>query len=31
LTTQSGQKHHVAAVLVERDKKFTWLPLAVPE
>ena len=31
LTTQSGQKHHVAAVLVERDKKLTWLPLAIPE
>ena len=31
LTTQSGQKHRVAAVLVERDKKLTWLPLAVPE
>ncbi len=31
LTSQSAQKHRVAAVLVERDKKLTWMPLAVPE
>jgi serine protease Do len=27
---QAAQKHHVAAVLVERDKKLTWMPLEVP-
>jgi serine protease Do len=31
LGAQAAQKHHVAAVLVERDKKLTWMPLAVPE
>jgi serine protease Do len=30
LATQSAQKHRIAAVLVERDKKRTWMPLAVP-
>jgi serine protease Do len=29
--SQSVQKHHFAAVLVQRDKKLTWVPLAVPE
>jgi serine protease Do len=27
---QSAKKHHFAAVLVERDKKLSWMPLAVP-
>ncbi|HEY4040441.1 MAG TPA: trypsin-like peptidase domain-containing protein [Rhodopila sp.] len=31
LSAQAAQKRHVAAVLVERDKKLTWMPLAVPE
>jgi serine protease Do len=28
---QSSQRHHFAAVLVERDKKRSWMPLAVPD
>jgi serine protease Do len=28
---QSSRKHHFAAVLVERDKKLSWMPLAVPD
>jgi serine protease Do len=28
---QSSQRHHFAAVLVNRDKKLSWMPLAVPE
>ena len=28
---QSSQRHHFAAVLVERDKKLSWMPLAVPD
>jgi serine protease Do len=27
---QSSLRHHFAAVLVERDKKISWMPLAVP-
>lgn len=27
---QSSKKYHFAAVLVERDKKLSWMPLAVP-
>ena len=27
---QSSKHHHFAAVLVERDKKLSWMPLAVP-
>jgi serine protease Do len=28
---QSSMRHHFAAVLVERDKKLSWMPLAVPD
>ena len=28
---QSSDNHHFAAVLVERDKKLTWIPIAVPD
>jgi serine protease Do len=28
---QSSQRHHFAAVLVEHDKKRSWMPLAVPD
>jgi serine protease Do len=28
---QSAMKHHFAAVLVEHDKKRSWIPLAVPD
>jgi serine protease Do len=28
---QSSIRHHFAAVLVERDKKLSWMPVAVPE
>jgi serine protease Do len=28
---QSSIRHHFAAVLVERDKKLSWMPIAVPE
>jgi serine protease Do len=31
LASASAQKHRVAAVLVERDKKLTWMPLTVPQ
>ena len=27
---RSSQGHHFAAVLVERDKKFLWIPVAIP-
>jgi serine protease Do len=27
---QADQRHHFAAVLVERDKKLSWMPLAIP-
>jgi len=27
---QGAQRHHFAAVLVERDKKLSWMPLAIP-
>jgi S1-C subfamily serine protease len=27
---QADQRHHFAAVLVERDKKLSWIPLAIP-
>ena len=30
-SAQSAERHHFAAVLVERDKKLTWMPLAVPD
>jgi serine protease Do len=30
-TLQSAMKRHFAAVLVEHDKKFSWMPLAMPE
>lgn len=29
-TQQSSGQHHFAAVLVKRDKKLSWMPLAVP-
>ena len=28
---QASGKHHFAAVLVERDKKLSWMPLAIPD
>jgi type II secretory pathway component PulC len=28
---QTTIRHHFAAVLVERDKKLSWMPVAVPE
>jgi serine protease Do len=28
--TEMSQKHKFAAVLVERDKKLSWMPLAIP-
>jgi S1-C subfamily serine protease len=27
---RSSEGHHFAAVLVERDKKFLWIPVAIP-
>jgi hypothetical protein len=27
---QSSKHHHFAAVLVKREKKLSWIPLAVP-
>jgi len=27
---QGAERHHFAAVLVERDKKLSWMPLAIP-
>jgi serine protease Do len=29
-SAQGAQRHHFAAVLVERDKKLSWMPLAIP-
>jgi len=31
LSSQSSPRHHYAAVLVEHDKKLSWMPLAIPE
>jgi serine protease Do len=31
LSSQSSLRHHYAAVLVEHDKKLSWMPLAIPE
>jgi serine protease Do len=28
--THAAQRHHFAAVLVQRDKKLSWMPLAIP-
>jgi serine protease Do len=29
-STQAAERHHFAAVLVERDKKLSWMPVAIP-
>jgi len=29
-STQAAERHHFAAVLVERDKKLSWMPIAIP-
>jgi serine protease Do len=29
-SAQGTERHHFAAVLVERDKKLSWMPLAIP-
>ncbi len=30
-SAESSMRHHFAAVLVQRDKKLSWVPIAIPE